>query len=133
MTAAKSTRPEPSGRPAPITGLMLRVPGAANTSPKAKWIWRIWRTYSRRSARRRAPARGARVSGAGMMTIPKGSDTGAQLRLRGKGIQRSKNPGDQYITLKLVIGHSGDPELAEFLEKWAPRHPFDPRQGMTSP
>ena len=72
------------------------------------------------------------VTGPVAMTIPKGSDTGAQLRLRGKGIQRSRNPGDQYVTLKVVIGASGDPELAEFLEKWGARHPFDPRQGMAS-
>jgi DnaJ-class molecular chaperone len=80
---------------------------------------------------------GARVSvptvtGPVTMTIPKGSDTGTQLRLRGKGIQRQKSPGDQYVTLKVVIGHGGDSELAEFLEKWAPRHAFDPRQGMSS-
>jgi len=73
------------------------------------------------------------VTGLVAMTIPKGSDTGAQLRLRGKGIQRSKNPGDQYVTLKVVIGPSDDPELAEFIEKWGARHPFDPRQGMASP
>jgi DnaJ-class molecular chaperone len=78
---------------------------------------------------------GARVSvptvtGPVTMTIPKGSDAGRQLRLRGKGIQRARNPGDQIVTLKIVIGHPGDAELAEFLEKWAPRHPFDPRQGM---
>jgi DnaJ-class molecular chaperone len=70
------------------------------------------------------------VTGPVTMTIPKGSDTGAQLRLRGKGIQRKKGPGDQYVTLNVVVGPSGDPELAAFLEKWAPRHPFDPRQGM---
>jgi DnaJ-class molecular chaperone len=73
------------------------------------------------------------VTGPVAMTIPKGSDTGAQLRLRGKGIQRSTNPGDQYVTLKVIVGVSGDPELAEFIEKWAARHPFDPRQGMASP
>ena len=73
------------------------------------------------------------VTGPVAMTIPNGSDTGAQLRLRGKGIQRSKNPGDQYVTLKVVIGASSDPELAEFLEKWEARHPFDPRLGMASP
>ena len=72
------------------------------------------------------------VTGPVTMTIPKGSDAGTQLRLRGKGIQREKNPGDQYVTLKVVIGPSGDPELAEFLEKWAPQHPFDPRQGLAS-
>ena len=72
------------------------------------------------------------VTGPVTMAIPKGSDTGSQLRLRGKGIQKKKNPGDAIVTLKVVIGHSGDPELAEFLEKWAPRHHFDPRQGMPS-
>jgi DnaJ-class molecular chaperone len=77
---------------------------------------------------------GARVSvptvtGPVTMTIPKGSDSGRQLRLRGKGIQK-KSPGDEIVTLKVFIGHSSDPELAAFLEKWAPQHPFDPRQGM---
>src|SRR5215831_1320461 len=77
---------------------------------------------------------GARVSvltvtGPVTMTIPKGSDTGRQLRLRGKGIQK-KTPGDEIVTLNVFIGHSSDPELAAFLEKWVPQHPFDPRQGM---
>jgi len=77
---------------------------------------------------------GARVSvptvtGPVTMTIPKGSETGRQLRLRGKGIQR-KSPGDEIVTLKVFIGPSSDPELAAFLEEWAPQHPFDPRQGM---
>jgi DnaJ-class molecular chaperone len=77
---------------------------------------------------------GARVSvptvtGPVTMTIPKGSDTGRQLRLRGKGIQK-KSPGDEIVTLKVFIGSSSDPELAAFLEKWAPQHPFDPREGM---
>ncbi|MGA7862850.1 MAG: DnaJ C-terminal domain-containing protein [Stellaceae bacterium] len=69
------------------------------------------------------------VTGPVNMTIPNGSDTGRQLRLRGKGIQK-KSPGDEIVTLKLFIGSSSDPELVTFLEKWAPQHPFDPRQGM---
>jgi DnaJ-class molecular chaperone len=69
------------------------------------------------------------VTGPVTMTIPKGSDAGRQLRLRGKGIQR-KSPGDEIVTLKVVIGHSGDSELAAFLKKWGPQYPFDPRQGM---
>ena len=47
----------------------------------------------------------------------------------GKGMQK-KSPGDEIVTLKVFIGSSSDPELAAFLEKWAPQHPFDPRQGM---
>jgi DnaJ-class molecular chaperone len=74
------------------------------------------------------------VTGPVTMTIPKGSDTGTQLRLRGKGIHRQRRGaetiGDQYVTLKVVIGASGDPELAEFIEGWAKKHPTDPRRGM---
>jgi DnaJ-class molecular chaperone len=70
------------------------------------------------------------VTGPVTMTIPKGSDTGTALRLRGKGIQRRTNPGDQYVTLKVVIGHPNDTPLAEFIEKWAPLHPSDPRRDV---
>jgi DnaJ-class molecular chaperone len=70
------------------------------------------------------------VTGPVAMTIPKGSDTGAQLRLRGKGIQRRNAAGDQIVTLKVVIGEPGDAELAAFLEGWAQKHPTDPRRGM---
>src|SRR5215472_8261848 len=72
------------------------------------------------------------VTGPVTMTIPKGSDTGARLRLRGKGIQRHGREGDQYVRLKVVIGASGDAELAKFLEEWSRQHRSDPRQGMTA-
>jgi DnaJ-class molecular chaperone len=71
------------------------------------------------------------VTGPVTMTIPKGSDSGAQLRLRGKGIHRRGGAdGDQIVTLKVVVGDSGDSELAAFLESWAPKHQTNPRQGM---
>jgi DnaJ-class molecular chaperone len=71
------------------------------------------------------------VTGPVTMTIPKGSDTGTRLRLRGKGIhRRGHNAGDQYVTLKVVIGASGDAELAQFLEGWAKTHPVNPRRDM---
>jgi DnaJ-class molecular chaperone len=74
------------------------------------------------------------VSGPVMMTIPKGSDTGSRLRLRGRGIKRRQRghetTGDQYVTLKVVIGAADDAELAQFLEGWAAKHPTDPRRAM---
>src|SRR5579862_2193531 len=73
------------------------------------------------------------VTGPVTMTVPKGSDSGTQLRLRGKGIQRRGGPaGDQIVTLRVIIGDSGDPELAAFLETWAEKHKTDPRRGMAS-
>lgn len=70
------------------------------------------------------------VTGPVTMAIPKGSDSGAQLRLRGKGVQRKGHEGDQYVTLKIVIGDAGDPDLANFLEGWSASHQSDPRRGM---
>lgn len=76
----------------------------------------------------------ATLTGPVTMTIPKGSDTGRQLRLRAKGIRRKRrgaeSVGDQYVTLKVVIGHSDDSELATFLEDWSKQHPFDPRRNV---
>ena len=72
------------------------------------------------------------VTGPVTMTIPKGSDTGTQLRLRGKGIHRRRGgktiEGDQYVTLRVVIGAPDDPDLAKFLETWS--NAIDPRRGM---
>ena len=74
------------------------------------------------------------VAGPVTMTIPKGSDTGTQLRLRGKGIQRrdggATREGNQYVTLKVVIGSADDSELAKFLESWSKRNATDPRTAM---
>jgi DnaJ-class molecular chaperone len=74
------------------------------------------------------------VTGPVTMTIPKASDTGTLLRLRGKGIRRRgggrTTEGDQYVTLKVVIGSADDPELATFLEGWSKRNAADPRRDM---
>jgi DnaJ-class molecular chaperone len=74
------------------------------------------------------------VTGNVTMTIPKGSDTGTRLRLRGRGIRRRREgaevAGDQFVTLKVIIGASDDAELATFLEEWAKTHTSDPRHAM---
>lgn len=71
-------------------------------------------------------------SGSVAMTVPKGSDTGTRLRLRGRGVAaHGKLPaGDEYVILQVVIGPQ-DEKLADFLRGWAPDHAFDPRHEMT--
>jgi DnaJ-class molecular chaperone len=66
------------------------------------------------------------------MSVPKGSDTGTVLRLRGRGIApAAAAAGDEYVTLKIVLGEQKtDGELEAFLKEWAPRHPVDPRRAM---
>ena len=63
------------------------------------------------------------------MTIPAGSNSGKTLRLRGKGIPGAadRKPGDQIVTLRVVLPDTPDPELKSFLENWATDHAYDPR------
>jgi DnaJ-class molecular chaperone len=70
-------------------------------------------------------------TGAVRVTLPAGSDTGRQIRLRGKGIAANgtRAAGDLYLTLKVVIG-TPDAALEAFLRDWKPEHPVDPRAGM---
>jgi len=62
--------------------------------------------------------------------IPKGSNTGTVLRLKGKG---AMNPdrgvaGDQYVKLTVVLPDRPDPELTQLVEKWAKAHEYDVRK-----
>ena len=46
------------------------------------------------------------------MTIPKWSNTGTKLRLKGKGVLRPNGSrGDEFVTLKIVLPEKPDPEL----------------------
>ena len=76
-------------------------------------------------------------SGNVSVTVPRHSDTGAQLRLRGKGVpaHAGKPAGDAYVTLKLILGEV-DPELERFLQdraakNGASRPAPNPRRSMT--
>jgi DnaJ-class molecular chaperone len=77
---------------------------------------------------------GARVtvptpSGAVSMTVPKWTNTGAVLRLRGKGAPRADGTkGDELVTVRVALPEKPDPELEKFVEHW--RGAYSPRQGM---
>lgn len=69
------------------------------------------------------------VHGPVTVTVPVGSNSGTRLRLKGKGIAATKRDpaGDQYVTLKVVLPKTPDPELAEFVKAWSARKPYNPR------
>lgn len=67
------------------------------------------------------------------VTIPKGSNTGTRLRLKGKGApRRGGGAGDQYIRLKIVLPKPADPELEAFVAGWEKGKAFNPREGQPS-
>jgi DnaJ-class molecular chaperone len=72
------------------------------------------------------------VGGPVMLAVPAGSNTGTSLRLKGRGLldRKSKQRGDQYVKLKVVLPEQPDAKLKEFLEKWEAGRAQDPRKAM---
>ena len=67
------------------------------------------------------------------MSVPKGSNTGTTLRLKGKGApRRGGGNGDEYVKLKIVLPKSPDPDLEAFVSNWTKGKEFNPREGTTS-
>jgi len=68
-------------------------------------------------------------SGPVTMTVPKWSNTGTVLRLKGKGVPRAGGGhGDEFVALKIMLPEKPDPELEKFVAQW--RGAYSPRQAM---
>jgi DnaJ-class molecular chaperone len=64
------------------------------------------------------------------LTVPKGSNTGSILRLKGKGVPRAGGHGDELVKLKVMLPPEPNAELEAFLSTWAPGASYDPRRDM---
>jgi DnaJ-class molecular chaperone len=65
-----------------------------------------------------------------MLKVPKGSNTGSVLRLKGKGVPRQGGHGDELVKLKVMLPSGPEPELETFLSNWKPGTNYDPRKDM---
>jgi DnaJ-class molecular chaperone len=74
------------------------------------------------------------LTGEVSLTVPPGSNSGAVLRLRGKGIPAhgsatgGEPAGDLYVKLVVSLPDRPDAELKAFVEKWGTK--YDPRAKM---
>jgi len=68
-------------------------------------------------------------TGGVMLRIPKHSNTGDVLRLRGKGVKTRRGAGDELVRLKIVMPPA-DEALDAFLAGWTPPAGYDPRKEM---
>lgn len=67
------------------------------------------------------------------LSVPKGSNTGTTLRLKGKGAPRQGGGhGDQFVKLKVVLPKPPDPELEAFVASWDKGKAFNPREEKRS-
>jgi curved DNA-binding protein len=86
------------------------------TLPVAPWEAALGETVS-------VPTLGGAVD----MKLPAGSRAGQTLRLRGRGLPGNP-PGDQYVTLKIVLPPDS-PRVRQIFEQMKRDVPFDPRAG----
>ena len=72
------------------------------------------------------------VDGSVTMSIPKGSNSGHVLRLKGKGVVKSggKARGDQYVTITVALPEKIDKDLEELVTRWAANHDYDVRKAL---
>ena len=77
-----------------------------------------------------AEVRAPTTTGSVMLRIPKRSNTGDMLRLRGKGVKKRDGAGDELVKLKVMMPTEAEPELEAFLASWTPASNYDPRKEM---
>ena len=64
------------------------------------------------------------------LTVPKGSNAGSTLRLKGRGMAdpRTGVRGDLLARLQIVLPDAPDPELQAFAEAWRQERPYAPKR-----
>jgi len=66
--------------------------------------------------------------------VPPGTDSGARLRMRGKGIPGvgSLPAGDLYAVIQIRVPRNLDDEGRQAVERLKPYEPAEPRKGLGS-
>jgi len=64
------------------------------------------------------------LSGMLAIKVPKGSNTGTMLRLKGKGV----SGGDMFVRLEVKLPETISDDLSNFIEKWSKAHDYNPRK-----
>jgi DnaJ-class molecular chaperone len=69
------------------------------------------------------------IDGRVSLKVPAGSNSGTQLRLRGKGVQAGKSGvrGDQYVRLVVMLPKEVDPDLEAAIERSSRSRPYKVR------
>ena len=79
-----------------------------------------------------AEVRAPTTTGSVFLKVPKRSNTGDVLRLKGKGVKRRDAAGDELVKLRVMMPTEPEPELEAFLASWSPLPNYDPRKEMRS-
>jgi DnaJ-class molecular chaperone len=63
------------------------------------------------------------------LTVPKGSNSGSMLRLKGRGLPGARGArGDLFARLQIILPETRDADLERFAETWRKERPYTPRR-----
>jgi len=63
------------------------------------------------------------------LNVPRGSNSGATLRLKGRGLTDGQGRrGDLLARLVVTLPEAPDPDLDTFAETWRAERPYSPRR-----
>ena len=65
------------------------------------------------------------------VTVPPGTSSGSKLRIKGRGIERRDEHGDQYVVIKVIVPKDLDEDDRKLVEKLAARHPLNARTNLS--
>jgi DnaJ-class molecular chaperone len=64
------------------------------------------------------------------LSIPPGTGGSAKLRIKGRGIERGGEKGDQYVQVRILVPKDLDDQEKAAIEKIAEKHPLDARSDV---
>jgi DnaJ-class molecular chaperone len=70
------------------------------------------------------------LDGSVTMTIPPGTSGGAKLRIKGQGVDKGTEKGDQLVEIRVVVPKSLEPDDKAVIEKLAAKYPLTPRADL---
>ena len=70
------------------------------------------------------------LDGTVTVTIPPGTSSGARLRIKGRGIFRGEEKGDQFVVTKVVVPKNLSPEAMALVDQLQAAHPVDARSDV---
>lgn len=75
------------------------------------------------------------MTGSGTMSIPPGTQSGQTFRLKGRGLRKpsSRDPGDQYVKIKITVPKNLTPEDRTLIRSLARLYSANPRAGLWQP
>jgi DnaJ-class molecular chaperone len=67
------------------------------------------------------------IDGPVTLAIPPGASSGSKLRIKGRGVERGAEKGDQYAVLKIIVPKNVDDDDKALVRQLETKHPIDAR------